>query len=215
MEKREANLLPSCCTNDDSSSSSSSSDESSDAEEPRTYASGKSYDDNFKTAVRVKRNKRNRKKKQSKWFTYWNRFKSFAHSPRVHFVYDASFYIIFLMLFSYMILCEFNYYETIDEEIIEYENNSASANLTNFTSNSHDVSNSTNSPLNQTKLNFRTIIVQNKVIKNPSWIEYLLIYWIIAFIAEETRQVNTKKMKKFSNILIKDLKVILFQVFFR
>lgn len=200
MDKKEANLLPRFCTTyDDSSSSDGSSDESTDSEEPRMYRMDNSVSKNLdsvdgKTAARSKRTNKKIKKKQSKWSTYWSRYKRFVHSPRVHFVYDAVFYIVFLMLFNYMILCEFNYYE---EEIVDYNtlNEHGShryARSVNITTQSP--LNSTNRTNNEFYQKFNSSIKNTEIgkikkVKLPSWIEYLLIYWIFAFMAEEARQV--------------------------
>lgn len=47
----------------------------------------------------------------SRFRIYWKRYRYFIDSPRVHFFYETLFYSIFLGLFSYMLLCDFEYYE--------------------------------------------------------------------------------------------------------
>ena len=172
MDKKEANLVPLICRNEESSSS-ESSDESTDNEEPLTSSIISIDNDtriNTNELKKVNRTKVSKqlKKKQTKWSTYWSRYKRFVDSPRVHFTYDAIFYIIFLALFSYMILCEFDYYISEDNksnDTIE-SNNSSNFNYSN-----------------------QTTKITEKIVKTPSYIEYLLIFWVIAFIIEEIRQV--------------------------
>lgn len=174
MEKKEANLLPRCCTNEDTSSSSEeeTSDESIDGQLAK-------FDDLNKVEYRTIRRlrKSGRTKKQSKLSTYWDRFKHFVKSPRVHFVYDAFCFSLFLLLFSYMILCEFTYYENIEIEVPVNQINST------FVSNFSNLS----SIVPNTNIIYEKKIVKD--IKKPSYIEYILIYWMVAFMAEEARQV--------------------------
>ena len=106
--------------------------------------------------------------KLSKSRTYWNRYKSFVNSPRVHFINEAIFNTIFLIIFSYMMLCKFYYYERIDEDFMQSHNGSIFLN----TSTQH-----------MTEKEIR-------IVRMPTYIEYLLIYWIFSFIFEEARQVS-------------------------
>jgi hypothetical protein len=174
MDKKEANLVPLICRNDESSSS-ESSDESTDNEESKASSVIKvdnnlgSYE--FKKVNRIKASKKF-KKKQKKWSTYWSRYKRFVDSPRVHFTYDAIFYLIFLALFSYMILCEFDY------SIME--NQHLNDSIESLYSNNSSIYNKNSNSLPNIK----------KQVKMPSSIEYLLIFWVLAFIIEEIRQVN-------------------------
>jgi hypothetical protein len=187
MDKKEANLLPRICAYEESSSSSESSDESTDSEmqDPRLFRGNQTSSLNnidlpdYKSVKKIR--KKRMKKKQSKWSTYWSRYKRFVHSPRVHFVYDALFYCVFLLLFSYMILCEFNYYEEIEQTVEVFPRSTLFLNKTN----TDDLKkfNKTNETSNSTFIEFR-----RRVIKMPSWIEYLLIYWMFAFVLEEARQ---------------------------
>lgn len=176
MEKKEANLLPRFCSNEDSSSSSDeeTSDESVDGKMSR-------FHDINKVEYRsIRRSKKSgRKKRKTILATYWDRFKHFVKSPRVHFVYDAFFFSLFLLLFSYMILCEFTYYENVLIEVpIDTINSSIFSNSSNLSS-----------ALPQIQTTEKQLI---KEIKKPSFIEYLLIYWMFAFMAEEARQVSFK-----------------------
>ena len=161
--------MPSFCITD-TSSCSSSSDESTDSDlfksEINTF--NNSNKKSFSINRAKKFTKKAKKNKQTRWSTYWNRFKRFLHSPFVHFIYDTIFNLVFLILFSYMILCEFTYYEKLNE----YVELNSKLNATSFI------------PNNRT-YNYISI---NKV-KTPSWIEYLLVYWMFAFMMEECRQV--------------------------
>lgn len=176
MEKKEANLLPRFCSNEDSSSSSDeeTSDESVDGKISR-------FHDINKVEYRsIRRSKKSgRTKRKSIVATYWDRFKHFVKSPRVHFVYDAFCFSLFLLLFSYMILCEFTYYENV---LIEVPINMINSSFINNSSN-------LSAPLPQIPITEKQMV---KEIKKPSFIEYVLIYWMFAFMAEEARQVSSK-----------------------
>jgi hypothetical protein len=171
MDKKEANLVPLVCRNEESSGS-ESSDESTDNEEPTSINTDDNHLDacEFKNINRTKVSKQF-KKKQTKWSTYWSRYKRFVDSPRVHFTYDAIFYIIFLTLFSYMILCEFEYFISENQSLNDLVEKSNVVNVSIY--------NESNSLPN----------FSNKNVKMPSSIEYLLIFWVLAFIIEEIRQV--------------------------
>jgi hypothetical protein len=100
---------------------------------------------------------------KSKIEIYLKRYDSFIKSPRVHFVYDTAFYTAFLLLFSYVMLCDLSYYDTENEEML--------------------LGNST-----FLRIQNETYLEKNNV-KNPSSLEYLLIFWIFSFICEEFSQV--------------------------
>ena len=109
--------------------------------------------------------------KLSKARTYWNRYKSFVNSPRVHFINEAIFNTIFLIIFSYVMLCKFYYYERFDnEDPHQAHNGSIIQNLTS----------------NILPREEETI----RIVRQPTHLEYLLIYWIFSFITEEARQVS-------------------------
>jgi hypothetical protein len=79
---------------------------------------------------------------------------------------------LFLIIFSYTMLCKFNYYIEIEEIDNEYEN------LTN-----------------QTFLDNQTIVVVDKKISekkiaNPSFFEYIIIFWVSTLFLDEVYQVN-------------------------
>ena len=113
-----------------------------------------------------------------KFKIYWKRYFGFTTSPRVHFVYDTLFYTIFLIIFSYMLLCEFKYY---GEEI----------SFSNETLNSTDISEKNNSTEYLIGKFYFThgAITYEKMVQMPTFIEYLIIFWIISFFAEELNQV--------------------------
>lgn len=217
-DTREARIIPLICLNKEDSSSSSSSDssgpdDSSDEIDPPTPTANSTEDshsnDSRCKGGRRKPTKHKRKKRQSKWTTYWSRYKHFVQSPCVHFVYDALFYVVFLFLFSYMILCEFTYFEEVEvwEEVRidryarsvttqegNYTNETVWKNYTSTTSTTTTMKSTTT---NQIKNSVSPVddkimkLVSHVVVKKPSWIEWLLIYWMFAFAAEEARQVFT------------------------
>ncbi len=94
---------------------------------------------------------------------YWNRYSSFAASPKVAFVYEAVFYVAFLFLFSYVLLCRFNYSEN-DEDTTE---------ATNTTVNLYT--------------NASSLVVESRPTL-PSWPELVLIFWVLSFIVDEIHQ---------------------------
>ena len=110
IDKKESNLLPSFCISD-TSSCSSSSDESTDSDLFKTEINSFSSKKQFNQAGgisggggshrRAKKytKKAKKKDKQTKWTTYWNRYRRFLHSPYVHFIYDTIFSLLFLLLF--------------------------------------------------------------------------------------------------------------------
>lgn len=116
----------------------------------------------------MKKSNADNKEKMTKFELYYKRYRHFVDSPRVHFVYETFFYIIFLSLFSYMMLCDFNYEENGEESTL--------TNPINFTNES--ISKNNNEGLNW------------KSVKNPNITEYIITFWIISFVIEEFRQVN-------------------------
>ena len=227
-DKKEANLLPKMCRNNEDSSSSSSSssssgsssDESADTDDAnKTYASdfnikrSENFDKSYSKMLTKKQNEKKPKSytRSTKIATFCKRYKSFIRSPRVHFVNDAIFYVIFLMIFNYMILCEFNYFEHFEDSLSIDLNSSINLSATlepDFVNKPLLVANiskiieeeylnltteSLNFSDNSEKLNYR--------IKGPSKIEFMLIFWMITFVAEEARQVKLKFKFIFLRIL--------------
>lgn len=110
----------------------------------------------------------------SKFRLYTIRYRSFINSPRVCFIYDTFFYLVFLLLFSYMILCNFVYYVDDDnEDEVNFKNGSKSM-----------FANSTHADLLSSEKE-----ESQKQISAPSWMEWVLISWVLTFIIEEIRQV--------------------------
>ena len=176
-DRREANLLPSFCVDSDSSCDSSTEESSDDRNDTNSNKTSSHQSKERQLTLKVK---------SSKWTTYWDLYKRFIYSPRVHFVYDALFYIIFLIMFSYLVLCEFSFYEMIS---VEESLMTVNKTLTNISSST----NTSMSNLNQTFTTTKSIVKQ-KVVKLPSNIEYMLIFWIFSFTMEEVRQVGQKKI---------------------
>ena len=109
---------------------------------------------------------------KSKIEIYLKRYDSFIKSPRVHFVYDTAFYTAFLLIFSYVMLCDLSYYDTENEKT--FLGNSTFDENTNVTF---------------IRIQNETYFEKN-IVKNPSSLEYLLIFWVFSFICEEFSQVN-------------------------
>ena len=88
-----------------------------------------------------------------------------------------------------MILCEFTYYETVETYLFERQ-------ITNSTFNESSTEtiktefNETHNYYDEYFYNGTSLKIVKDVVKKPSWVEYLLIYWMIALMAEEARQVN-------------------------
>ena len=101
-------------------------------------------------------------------FNYIERYKHFISSPKICFLYETIFFHIFLILFSYMLLCEFQF-EPPKKEI------NISSNLTYNNSNGYQEVDNTR--------NF------------PQFIEFLLLFWIFTYIIDELRQVNLDLIK--------------------
>ena len=110
----------------------------------------------------------NKKSTKSKFKVYWNRYESFIHSPKVHFFYDTFFYCVFLLLFSYLLLCDYSYYHTYEEMQVSDTDNITNQNATNV----EDYS------------------IRQKIIKNPSIFEYIIAFWVFSFLVDELYQVK-------------------------
>jgi hypothetical protein len=122
-------------------------------------------------------------RRKSKLEIYFRRYDSFTRSPKVHFFYDAIFYGAFLLIFSYMLLCEFTYY-SLDKVGVFVNTSFLNTTSTRFFS--VNTFNSTHK------------IVYRKIVKEPSSIEILVIFWVTAFFFEELNQVKSK----FGNLII-------------
>jgi hypothetical protein len=122
--------------------------------------------------------KKNRKS-INKFKIYKDRYSNFIKSPRVHFVYETFFYTVFLLLFSYMLLCEMNYYKEEDDPS---NNQQQQTNRTHFDLSNSNINNSSDDDI------FKWFTIKDEV-KRPSYVEYILLYWIFTFIVEEMSQV--------------------------
>jgi len=111
--------------------------------------------------------------KKNKFKVYWKRYDSFTQSPKVHFFYDTIFYTVFLIIFSYMLLCEYSYHLN-DEDV-----NLMDRNLTHF---EEFYTNMTT--------NLTNTFNNGKTVRLPSFIEYLLAFWVFSFLIDEIYQVK-------------------------
>jgi len=117
---------------------------------------------------------------KSKIKTYLKRYEYFIKSPKTRFLYDTLFYMTFLSIYSYMLLCEFSYFE--EENFLP---NSKEANSSNEEiSNSTLINNSDNS-----SISFRSVDDSNRSAKSPKIIEYIITIWVLSFFVEEIKQV--------------------------
>jgi hypothetical protein len=112
--------------------------------------------------------------------TYLKRYEYFIKSPKTRFLYDTLFYMTFLSIYSYMLLCEFSYFE---EEI--FLQNSIEANSSN-----EEIDNLTliNNNDNNT-IGFRSFDDSNRSATSPKLIEYIITIWVLSFFVEEMKQV--------------------------
>lgn len=133
-------------------------------------------------------------------------------SPRVKFIYDSVnitnfkiynlhnhvlffekvFYILFLCLFSYMMLCEFTY-QDFDFKYIANQN-------------------STNISFIRERNETLDEYIKDKSINKPNIIQYLMIFWVFSFCCEEVRQVTPTFLMKYKLLIEKS--VFFFEHFF-
>lgn len=104
---------------------------------------------------------------QTQQDSYKKRYQSFVHTPRVHFIYETLNYVFFIALFSYTMLCEFNYF---DKKIL-------TSNTTNWTS-----------PGNYSEF----VQIDKSHVADPSKIEWMLVFWMFASLMPNVKKVLTK-----------------------
>ncbi len=100
---------------------------------------------------------------------YFSRYSSFFHAPKIQFIYEHLFFVYFLMLFSYTLLCKLSYNDD-----------------GNYTEN-----NQTSSYLTTKNITIGGSINENdiKPISTPVWQEWFLCVWILGMIYDELIQV--------------------------
>ena len=111
-----------------------------------------------------------KKDKESKISRYFAKLSSFIRSPCVYYLYEVLFYLVFLLLFSYTLLCGLTF-ESEDSDL-----------KTNINSTEKNISDSNNSIQNLYSGNLR--------IWNPNNCEIILIVWVITILIEELYQVT-------------------------
>lgn len=111
------------------------------------------------------------------------RYSSFINSPRVCFIYDTFFYTIFLLLFSYMLLCRFVYYE--DELNRDNDDEAPKSHLLAATNRS--ISNS--SGLLRNRSLSEPADDELREVTKPTRLEYTLMVWVFIYLIEEVKQV--------------------------
>jgi hypothetical protein len=109
--------------------------------------------------------------------TYWSRLKAFWSSPKVHFVYEESFFVFFLILFSYVLLCEFTYHAYDREPPVEM----TTAEEATFNSSAE---------LFTSRADSSEAMGLAKRRIGPSISEYVLMFWVFTFVVDEMVQVT-------------------------
>jgi hypothetical protein len=96
--------------------------------------------------------------------------------------------LLYLILFSYFILCDFHYLhdDNYYVEILKQNNLTFEANYFNISHFNKEIS-----------------ALKRDIIKKPSYIEYLLIFWVFSLIIEEIRQVILTIDEKYTFKLLK------------
>lgn len=117
--------------------------------------------------------------------TYWKQYYKSITSPYFRYFLHFAFYLVFLIMFSYMMLCDYSFLTTIKTTIsktrVEYNATSNTSNLIEEWS------------------EIEEIVVR----RNLSWVQYLIIIWIFSFAFEEIRQMLTDPFtKKFTTRII-------------
>lgn len=110
------------------------------------------------------------------------RYSSFINSPRVCFIYDTFFYTIFLLLFSYMILCKFVYY--VDELNKDEETKTQSHLLAGS-----NTSNQSSEMIANMNISVEPALRNQRQVTMPSRLEYTLMIWVFIYLIEEVKQV--------------------------
>ena len=98
---------------------------------------------------------------------YFDRYSSFIQAPKTQFIYEKFFFVLFLILFSYTLLCKFSYFEAFKE--------SENQTISEF--------NYSNKPGSIEKSN-----------SSSGWQEFLLGFWVLTFAFEEILQVLFKEI---------------------
>lgn len=110
-------------------------------------------------------------------FSYLHVYEEFVKTPRICFLYDTIFFILLILLFSYMLLCKFKFNRR-EEVVVEDE---MKANNSSFIS----------------KLLPRVIRTVDQNDSNyPKFIESFLFVWHLMYFLDECRQVRNISFKK-------------------
>lgn len=137
----------------------------------------------------------NLEKNENKLEDFKIKWKNFIRSPRSHFIYDTLSYFIFLLIFSYFMLSEFEF-------VIR---NNCNLNLTDSSNaivevedNKRLISNNLTKSANK-RLTSSTSSCRDYIIKQPILIEYILDVWVFSFFVREITQVNAKNIHFINN----------------
>ncbi|CAF1106758.1 unnamed protein product, partial [Didymodactylos carnosus] len=121
---------------------------------------------------------------ESKITRYFSNILQFMRAPYVKYLYNLYFHVVFLMLFSYIMLCDFFPIRQFDDEI-----SCQSANLDNDNEYEADkIKSSENALLYTNKITKQSTSKMHYGIQPP---EILLVFWIFTLLCEEIRQLCT------------------------
>jgi hypothetical protein len=133
----------------------------------------------------------NKGKNENKLEDFKIKWKNFIRSPRSHFIYDILSFFIFLSIFSYFMLSEFEF--TIKNNCNLNLTDSSSNAIVELEDNKRLISNNLTKSANK-RLTNSTTSCRDYIIKQPILIEYILDVWIFSFFVREITQVNAKKI---------------------
>lgn len=119
---------------------------------------------------------------------YFNKIYKFVSAPYVKFLYNLYFHVIFLLLFSYMILCDFFPLYDFPSGTCAPTADSAESKDASDGGKSEGAVESLTSDPNMTNASAVVFALQKQ--NRPSVIEFIVLIWIITLISEEIRQVS-------------------------
>ncbi len=120
---------------------------------------------------------------------FTKRYKCFVNSPKVHFIFDAAFFTVFLIMFSYLILCKFTFYKVNtmkSEKIAESEKETIQTEISSLNQTESETGNMTHVFVSHYMKNYP----HEGEISEISAFEYALFFWVISLLIEEIRQVS-------------------------
>lgn len=130
--------------------------------------------------------------KKSK-ISYRKAYLKYVTSPKMCFCYETFFFFLFLGLFSYVLLCEFDFKqaETSNLESNSSIYNARDNNFTNFTNETTLLTNSSNFTLNfsSSEIKPQSKTITKNFLNMPGLAEIFLAFWVFTFLINEIIQV--------------------------